>query len=81
MSDSTVTVSNEESVQARRWMAAWKTAGPILERLRREDIRNLDTYEAISNLTGPIDFTREPYCAQPTSGLIQQQEWFKKFRR
>jgi len=33
----------EEIQQGREWVAAWKRAGPELERMRFEDVRNTNT--------------------------------------
>jgi hypothetical protein len=71
----------EELAQLKKWVETWKTTGPILERIRREELRNLDTFQAISNLLGTIDFTQEPFRPKPTSGLIEQQAWFNKLKR
>jgi hypothetical protein len=65
---------------ARRWIRAWKSAGPALERVRREELRRLDGHAAIALLTGPADYTVEPRRARATSGLIEQQRWFAKAR-
>jgi hypothetical protein len=51
-----------------------------MERLRREELRNLDALHAIALLCGPADYTTEPRAPKPTSGLIEQQRWFQKLR-
>jgi hypothetical protein len=66
---------------AKRWARAWKSAGPALERIRRDELRTLDGHAAIALLTGPADYTVEPRKARTTSGLIEQQRWFSKARR
>lgn len=68
----------EQLAQAKRWVETWKTAGPELERIRREELRSLDRTRAIALLCGPADYTRPPRAPQLTSGLIEQQHWFKK---
>jgi len=65
---------------ARLWLRAWKSAGPALERVRRDELRRLDGHAAIALLTGPADYTVEPRKARATSGLIEQQRWFAKAR-
>lgn len=65
---------------AKGWIRAWKSAGPALERIRREELRRLDGHAAIALLTGPADYTAEPRKARTTSGLIEQQRWFSKAR-
>jgi len=62
----------------RRWVQAWQTAGPELERVRREELRRLDGLRAIELLCGPADYRVSPRIARPTSGLVEQQRWFKK---
>jgi hypothetical protein len=49
-----------------------------LERMRRKEIRELDTYGAIARLCGPADYTRSPRAPRPFSGLVEQQRWFMK---
>jgi hypothetical protein len=72
--------SAEQIEQGRRWVAAWKRAAPELERMRREELRRLDAYQAIALLCGPADYTVEPRAPKPTSGLVEQQRFFQKIR-
>ena len=65
----------------KRWVKTWKEAGPALERLRREELRRLDTKRAIALLCGPADYTVPPRAPKPTSGLVEQQSWFKRAAR
>jgi hypothetical protein len=62
-------------------MQAWRSAGPALERVRRDELRTLDGHRALALLTGPADYRREPRMARPSSGLIEQQRLFMKARR
>jgi len=66
---------------ARRWVDTWKTAGAALERIRREELRGLDTFQAIARLCGSADYTVAPRAPRPFSGLVEQQAWFKKMAR
>lgn len=59
-------------------MQAWRVAGEAMERLRREELRHLDAYRAIALLCGPADYHVPPRAPKPTSGLVEQQYWFKK---
>ncbi|MBI2435819.1 MAG: hypothetical protein HYV26_23430 [Candidatus Hydrogenedentes bacterium] len=68
----------EQIAQAKLWVETWKKAGPELEAIRREELRNLDGQKAIAALCGPADYTVEPRAPKPTSGLIEQQRWFMK---
>ena len=68
----------EQIAQGRRWVQAWKEAGAVMERLRREELRHLDGQRALALLCGPADYTVPPRAPKPTSGLIEQQRWFLK---
>jgi hypothetical protein len=49
-----------------------------LEQLRREELRRLDARRAIALLCGPADYHQPPRAPRPTSGLVEQQRWFRK---
>jgi hypothetical protein len=68
----------EQIAIGKRWVETWKLAGVELERIRRREIRELDTYQAIALLCGPADYTRPPRAPKPSSGLVEQQRWFIK---
>lgn len=53
-------------------------AGADLERIRRKELRELDTYRTIELLCGPADYTCPPRAPKPYSGLVEQQRWFMK---
>ncbi|MBI4662576.1 MAG: hypothetical protein HY735_27500 [Verrucomicrobia bacterium] len=64
--------------QGKRWVHAWKQAGDAMQRLRRDELRQLNPQRAIALLCGPADYTLPPRSPKPTSGLVEQQRWFKK---
>jgi hypothetical protein len=68
----------EQIALGKRWVQTWKLAAVELERLRRKEIRELDTYRAIALLCGTADYTRPPRAPKPYSGLVEQQRWFMK---
>jgi hypothetical protein len=68
----------EQIANGRRWVETWKLAGPDLERIRRQELRELDTYRTIAMLCGPADYTRPPRAPKSGSGLVEQQRWFMK---
>jgi hypothetical protein len=72
--------SPEEIERGRQWVAAWKRATPELERIRREELREIDAYKAIALLCGPADYRIEPRAPKPTSGLVEQQRLFRRLR-
>jgi hypothetical protein len=68
----------EQVALTKKWVETWRRAGPELEKIRREEVRNLDAFKTISLLCGPADYTVPPRALKPTSGLIEQQFWFMK---
>ena len=66
----------EQIVVGRRWVETWRLAGADLERLRRKELRELDTYSTIVLLCGHADYTLPPRAPRPSSGLVEQQRWF-----
>ena len=71
----------EQIALGRRWVDAWKDAAPELERIRRQELRQLDTYQTIALLCGPADYHVPPRAPKPSSGLIEQQRLFRKMPR
>ncbi len=59
--------SPEQIAAGRRWVQAWKEAGPRLERIRREELRRLDPQRAIALLCGEADYTKAP--ARPAADV------------
>jgi hypothetical protein len=68
----------EEIALGKKWVETWKLAAEDLERIKRKEIRELDTCKTISLLLGDADYTKPPYAPKPWSGLIEQQRLFKK---
>ena len=68
----------EQIALGKKYVQTWKRAAVELERIKRKEIRKLDTYQTISLLCGDADYTKPPYAPKPWSGLIEQQRLFKK---
>ena len=62
----------------RRTVETWIRAGEELERIRREELRALDTREAVRQIFCGLRVAWPP--APPTSGLVEQQAWFARLR-
>ena len=62
----------------RQWMAGWQTAGPVLERLRADAIRNSNTAAAIEQLSDAFESALRHYRPAKTSGLVEQQRLFAR---
>jgi hypothetical protein len=71
----------EQIAQGKQWVRAWEEAGKLMEELRRDELRRLDSQRAIALLCGPADYRVPPRAPKPTSGLVEQQYWFMKAAR
>jgi hypothetical protein len=69
----------EEREQMRRWVAAWKSAGPELERIRQREIREADKAKVLEALESSFNYAvRLP--PRESSGLVEMQRLFAKLR-
>lgn len=73
--------SPEQIALGRRWAKTWQEAGPRLDAIRHRELRELDTFTAISWLCGPADYHQGARAPKPTSGLVEQQRLFARLRR
>ncbi|MCY4027089.1 MAG: hypothetical protein OXH75_12350 [Acidobacteria bacterium] len=69
--------SPKQVAAARRWVRTWQEAGPRLEQVRRDELRRLDPQHAVALLCGEADYTKAPRAPRATSGLVEQQRWFR----
>jgi hypothetical protein len=72
--------SPEQIALGKRWVRTWQDAGPRLERIRRQELRELDAYTAIALLCGPADYRVAPRAPKSSSGLVEQQRLFRMLR-
>jgi hypothetical protein len=71
--------ASQDRVLLRQWVDTWRRAGAELDEIRRREIESADTQQAIRQLFG----TERPQDIAPpriTSGLVEQQAWFARFR-
>lgn len=73
--------SDQEKENMRRWVEAWKLAGPELERDRRKQIREADTKRDLKIFRGLASWALKQRPPLPTSGLVEQQRLFALQRR
>jgi hypothetical protein len=71
----------EQIAAGKRWVETWQKAGIELERIRRQELRQLDTYQTIELLCRPADYTVLPRAPLPTSGMIDMQRLFMRARQ
>jgi hypothetical protein len=70
-------VTEFQRTSIRRSVEAWQRAAPVLESVRRENIRNADTVKSIRAFRGLVLAKVKSHPPAPTSGLIEQQRLFR----
>ncbi len=74
----------QESTDAfRKWVDNWKETAVILRRVRREELRRLDSTavrEWMLAFEDAFEDALRRFPPGPSSGLIEQQDWFRGFR-
>ena len=65
---------------AQKWVDTWIHAGDALEKIRHNDVKLADTAEALRSFTGSVLHVVRTRPAAQTSGLVEQQRIFRKFR-
>jgi hypothetical protein len=66
--------------EAREYVNRWKQAGPALEKVRREELRNLCDDDVRAQVRALWDIGRQILILRHTTGLIEQQRIFQKAR-
>ena len=67
-----------DSDNSRRWIEAWKHAGPELERIRREDMSVHETPFYVAAFDSMYSYMLRNEAVRLTSGLVEQQALFLK---
>jgi hypothetical protein len=74
-------MTETEKDQIRAWIRNWERVGPILERVRLESLRSVDTADAIAAFDLAYKSARLRLPPRPGSGLVEQQRWFERAHR
>jgi hypothetical protein len=74
-------MSPDDNDETKRWVETWKKATPELEAIRRRELREIDTQQALLNLADAFESCRQHFTPPPTSGLVEQQKWFQQLKR
>jgi hypothetical protein len=72
--------SGTPSSALRDWVATWRRAGPALERLKRDELRALDTVIALQQLADAFEHALQRSPMLSTSGLVEQQRILQRLR-
>jgi hypothetical protein len=74
-------MTEQEKIQARAWIQNWREIGPMLENLKRGALKRVNTAEAIEAFDTAYKSARLHYPSRKSSGLVEQQRWFKRGHR
>lgn len=70
-----------ESFTAKEWVANWINTGPLLEQLRVDTHRKSNLADSLLSLSDASRASLLAYPPKPTSGIIEMQRLFAKFRK
>ena len=62
------------------WVETWKVAGPMLEAVRKQEVRDMDTREALTALESAFNYSARNLPPRESSGLVEMQKYFSKLR-
>ena len=68
-------MSRDPEADLRAFVERWRIAGPRIEELRREELRNIEVAQVIESLNGAFEATLSG-PVRTTSGLVEQQAIF-----
>jgi len=71
-------MTDVEKAELKAYVERWKRVGPLLEEQREEDVRRSDTIGAFAFFAGMPHRNLETFPPGPSSGLVEQQRWFRK---
>ncbi|MBA2622859.1 MAG: hypothetical protein H0U88_04465 [Chthoniobacterales bacterium] len=78
-------IAPDELALMKRWVDTWKfVTGPELERSKKEELRAMTEEEALRRVELVMNSRAQITWIDPlrrdSSGLVEQQRWFQKFR-
>ena len=58
----------------------WGAAAPLLQSIRDENIKTANTLQSMKCFSGMVLSALPTHPPRPWSGLVEQQQWFRKLR-
>ena len=58
----------------------WGAAAPLLQAIRDENIKTANTLQSMKCFSGMVLSALPTHPPRPWSGLVEQQQWFRKLR-
>ena len=72
---------NEPGEDDAAWVKHWQRIGPLLEEIRREELRNFKYEDHIELIDSLLELGCRMGPPRTTSGLVELQRLFQKARR
>jgi len=72
---------NQSDKDIKHWVSCWAKAAPQLKSLRYLEIRNTDTAKGIEILNDAFKSAMLSALPRKTSGLVEQQRYFKRMAK
>ena len=63
----------------KNWVQMWKKASSVLDKIRKEELKQISTQQSLINLAQAFESARLKNPLRPSSGLVEQQALFKKW--
>lgn len=73
-------MTDNEKKLMKKWVETWEQAGPILEEIRKEELRNFDYQKNKQIIDEMLQWAVDHAEPRFSSGLVEQQRWFMKMR-
>ena len=74
-------MSDSKSKTDKEWVEHWHRLGPILENIRREELRNFNYEEQLPIIDALLQLGLDYAVPRPTSGLVELERLLAKGRR
>ena len=73
-------MTDAEREITKRWVDTWAKAGPALEAIRRQELREMTYQQRVSAIRSVLQIGTLLGKPRTTSGLVEQQRLFQKAR-
>lgn len=73
-------MDEQQKQRIQQWIAGWQQAGQTMAHLRAAELPLTSTVESLLALADAYESCRLHFSPEPSSGLIEQQAWFQKYR-
>ena len=73
-------IKMDQKQQLHQWVKTWKNASRELEEIRQREFKSLSIQQAILLLSDAFESAIRQNPPSQTSGLVEQQYWFKRLR-